>query len=87
VTSEGGPDFVPVPERIPVFGNDGTPWAEQPMPFQAFFAFDRVKALSSQHAEWKDKEPFASLLRGDTKGALAGGEHALVELVMATTPE
>jgi hypothetical protein len=46
------------------------------MPFQAFFAFDRVKALSSQHAEWKDKEPFASLLRGDTKGALAGGEHA-----------
>jgi phosphoserine phosphatase len=82
VTTEGGPDFVPVPERIAVFGNDGTPWAEQPMPFQAFFAFDRVKALSSQHAEWKDKEPFASLLRGDTKGALA--EHALVELVMAT---
>src|SRR5207244_11125991 len=48
------------------------------------FALDRVKALAPQHAEWKDKEPFASLLKGDMKTALAGGDHALLELVMAT---
>ncbi|MFY9941527.1 MAG: HAD family hydrolase, partial [Desulfobacterales bacterium] len=30
------------------------------------------------------KEPFASLLRGDLKGALAGGEKAILEIVMAT---
>jgi len=84
VTKEGAPDFVPVPERIAVFDNDGTLWAEQPMYFQLFFALDRVKALAPQHPEWKEKEPFASLLKGDVKAALAGGEHALAQIVMAT---
>ena len=42
VTREGSPDFVPVPERIAVFDNDGTLWAEQPMYFQGFFVIDRV---------------------------------------------
>lgn len=84
VTREGSPEFVPVAERVATFDNDGTLWAEQPMYFQAFFAFDRIKALAPQHPEWKDKEPYASVLRGDTKAALAGGEKALLELVMAT---
>jgi phosphoglycolate phosphatase-like HAD superfamily hydrolase len=84
VTKEGGPDFVPPAERIAVFDNDGTLWAEQPMYFQLFFALDRVKVLAPQHPEWKTKEPFASLLKGDVKGALAGGEPAIFQLVMAT---
>lgn len=84
VSKEGTPDFVPPAERIAVFDNDGTLWAEQPMYFQLFFAIERIKALAPQHPEWKEKEPFASLLRGDVKAALAGGEHALVQIVMAT---
>jgi hypothetical protein len=84
VTKPGSPDFVPVSERIAVFDNDGTLWAEQPMYFQFFFALDRVKALAPQHPEWKAQEPFASLLKGDVKGALAGGEKAVMEIVMAT---
>ena len=84
VTKEGSPDFVPVPERIATFDNDGTLWCEQPMPVQLYFALDRVKALAPQHPEWKTKEPFASLLKGDLKTALAGGDKALLELVMAT---
>jgi phosphoglycolate phosphatase-like HAD superfamily hydrolase len=84
VTKEGGADFVPPAERIAVFDNDGTLWAEQPMYFQFLFALDRVKALATQHSEWKDKEPFASLLKGDLKGALAGGEPAIFQIVMAT---
>jgi phosphoglycolate phosphatase-like HAD superfamily hydrolase len=84
VTKEGSSDFVPIPERIAVFDNDGTLWAEQPMYFQAFFVFDRIKALAPQHPEWKDKEPFASVLRDDMKAALAGGERVLLEMVMAT---
>ena len=83
-TAQGGPQFVPPAERIATFDNDGTLWAEQPMYFQMIFAFDRVKALAPQHPEWKDKQPFASLLKGDVNGALAGGEHAMVEIVMAT---
>ena len=84
VTKEGSPDFVPVAERIATFDNDGCLWAEQPFYFQLFFALDRIKALAPQHPEWKDKEPFASVLKGDLKSALAGGERALLEMVMAT---
>lgn len=84
VTREGEPDFVPVAERIATFDNDGTLWAEQPMYFQLFFALDRIKALAPEHPEWAEQEPFASLLKGDVKAALAGGEHALAQIVMAT---
>jgi phosphoserine phosphatase len=84
VTKEGSPGFVPPAERVAVFDNDGTLWCEQPVPVQLSFVLDRVKALAPQHPEWKAQEPFASLLKGDAKTALAGGDRALVELVMAT---
>jgi hypothetical protein len=84
ITKEGSPDFVPVPERIATFDNDGTLWCEQPLPVQLYFALDRVKALAPQHPEWKTKEPFASLLKGDLNTALAGGDRAILELFMAT---
>ena len=84
VTKEGSPDFVPPNERIATFDNDGTLWAEQPLYFQFLFAIDRVKVLAPQRPEWKEKEPFASLLKGDIKGALAGGKKALLEIVTVT---
>ena len=85
VTTPGSPDFVPVPERIAVYDNDGTLWSEQPVPVQFYFVADRVKALAPQHPEWKTKEPFASLLKGDVKRALeTSGDHGLMELFMAT---
>jgi phosphoglycolate phosphatase-like HAD superfamily hydrolase len=84
VTKQGTPDFVPPEERIATFDNDGTLWCEQPMYFQLLFALDRVKALAPQHPEWKTKEPFASLLKGDVKAALAGGERAMLEIIVAT---
>ena len=83
-TTAGSAEFVPVSERIAVFDNDGTLWCEQPLPVQLYYVLDRVRALAPQHPEWNDKEPFASLLQGDLKAALAGGERALLELVMAT---
>jgi len=84
VTKEGSPDFVPMPERIATFDNDGTLWAEQPMYFQGLFAFDRVKALAPEHPEWKEKEPFASILKGDMKAVAAAGEKGLAAVVAAT---
>ena len=84
VTKPGSPDFVPVPERIATFDNDGTLWCEQPLPVQLYFALDRVKALAPQHPEWIAREPFASLLKADYQKAMAGGDHALLEIVMAT---
>ena len=84
VTKEGSSDFVPPNERIATFDNDGTLWCEQPIYFQVMFALERVKVLAPQHPEWKTKEPFASLLKGDVKGALAGGEKAIVEIIAVT---
>ena len=84
VTKEGAPTFVPPPERIAVFDNDGTLWSEQPIYFQIAFALDRVKAVAPQHPEWKDKEPFKSLLAGDVKGALGQGEKGILEILTAT---
>lgn len=83
-TKEGSQDFVPVPERIAVFDNDGTLWAEQPIYVQIMFVIDHVKALAPQHPEWKTKEPFASLLKGDMKGVTAAGEAGAMEMLAAT---
>lgn len=84
VVEQGSPKFVPPAERIAVFDNDGTLWSEQPMYFQLFFAIERVKELAPQHPEWQEKEPFASLLKGNVKAALAGGERAILEIIMAS---
>jgi haloacid dehalogenase-like hydrolase len=84
VTQQGGPDFLPVPQRIATFDNDGTLWVEQPMYTQLTFALDRVKALASQHPEWKETQPFKAALEGDMKTLAASGEQGMAELVMAT---
>jgi hypothetical protein len=84
VTKEGSADFVPAPERIAVFDNDGTLWVEQPMYTQLAFALDRVKAEADAHPEWKDTQPFKAVLEGDMKTLLESGEKGLLELIMAT---
>jgi hypothetical protein len=77
VTKQGSPDLVPEAERIATFDNDGTLWAEQPMHSQLLFALYRVKVLAPQRPEWATEEPFASPLKGDVRGALAGAEPAM----------
>jgi hypothetical protein len=83
-TTQGGPDFVPVEQRIATFDNDGTLWVEQPMYVQLAFVLDRVRALAPLHPEWKDKQPFKAVLDGDMKAVAASGERGLVELVAVT---
>jgi phosphoglycolate phosphatase-like HAD superfamily hydrolase len=83
-TDKASPKFVPPAERIATFDNDGTLWVEQPLYVQLLFALDRIKTLAPQHPEWKTKEPFASLLKGDVNKALAGGDKAIAEIVMVT---
>jgi hypothetical protein len=84
VTKPGSPAYVAPAERIAVFDNDGTLWSELPMYVQLAFVLDRVKALASQHPEWKEKQPFKAALAGDMKALAESGEHGLLELVMAT---
>jgi phosphoserine phosphatase len=91
VTQEGSPDFVPAPERVATFDNDGTLWVEHPIYVQFAFALDRVKALAPQHPEWQDKQPFKAVLSGDMEAVAASGEHGAAEIVAVThagmTPE
>ena len=84
VTTVGGPDFVPVVDRIAVFDNDGTLWTESPVPVQLAFLLDRVHALASQHPEWQSQQPFKAVLENDLKAVAAAGMAGLEELGMAT---
>jgi hypothetical protein len=77
----GSTQFVPPPERIAVFDNDGTLWSEQPVYFQLAFALDRIKELAPTHPEWKTEQPFKAVLENDHKALLAGGEHSLLKLL------
>jgi phosphoglycolate phosphatase-like HAD superfamily hydrolase len=84
VTTQGGADFVPPAERIATFDNDGTLWCEQPVYFQVAFAFDRLKALSAQHPELKETQPFKAVLDGDHAALAAAGEKGLLEIIEVT---
>jgi phosphoglycolate phosphatase-like HAD superfamily hydrolase len=84
VTTVGGSDFVPVPERIATFDNDGTLWTEQPNYFQIIFAMDRVRAMATQHPEWRTVEPFRSVLADDQAALAAMGEKGVLEIIAAT---
>ena len=84
VTRRDGPEFVPPADRIAVFDNDGTLWAEQPIYVQLVFALDRVKTLAPAHPDWKDRQPFKAVLEGDTKALAEGGEKGLMEIMAVT---
>ena len=70
VTKEESPDFVPPNERIATFDNDGTLWVEQPIYTQITFAVDEVAATAPQHPEWREKEPFKTILAHDRAALL-----------------
>lgn len=75
-------DFIPVADRIACFDNDGTLWTEAPLPFQLYFMIDRIKAMEPQHPEWKEQQPYKGILEGDLKSALAGGNKALLDMMI-----
>jgi phosphoserine phosphatase len=84
VTTAGHPDFVPVQDRIAVFDNDGTLWAEHPLPVQAGFVVDRIRALAPQNPGWHHEQPFKAVLEGDLAAIQGMGMDGLAKLVMET---
>ena len=81
VTRDGSAAFVPPDERIAVFDNDGTLWAEQPLYFQFVFMLEQVKAAAPQHPEWRDNPVFQAIASGDLAKALAD-QKAFLQLLM-----
>lgn len=84
VSNTASEKYVPIPDRIAVFDNDGNLWSEKPYYFQLFFAMEQVKLLAPEHPEWKTTQPFKSLLENDLEKFLSYGEHGILEVVMAT---
>ena len=80
-TDKSSPKYVEPSDRIATFDQDGTLWVEHPLYTQAMFALDRVHALSAQHPEWKNKEPFKAVLANDQEAiakfaeSRLGGDH------------
>jgi hypothetical protein len=83
-TQEGNADFIPVADRIACFDNDGTLWSEQPMYFQFFFAMDRIRKLAPEHPEWKETQPFKSVLENDMEIVMSSGVNGLITLTLAS---
>jgi hypothetical protein len=84
VTREGSPDFIPVPERIAVFDNDGTLWPENPIPFQAAFVLDTLKTLVQQKPELRDNPDVKAALTGDLRTLVADHYRGLFTLIALT---
>ena len=84
VTDESNPDYRPADDRVAVFDNDGTLWAERPFYFQLAYALDRVRAMATEHPEWRNQDALRAVMEGD-QAAMAGfGLPQLMEIVAAT---
>jgi len=77
-----GEGFIPGPDRIAVFDNDGTLWAENPLYFQFYFAMDRIREMAPEHPEWNDMQPFRAVIEGDNETLMSLGNEALTKMVV-----
>ena len=84
VTNPDGDRFVPEAERIAVFDNDGTLWAEQPVYFQLMYAIDVVAERASADASFASSGALRAAAAGDLAGVMAHGEAGLIEVVNAS---
>jgi phosphoglycolate phosphatase-like HAD superfamily hydrolase len=70
-TDEASDDFVPTPDRIATFDQDGTLWVEQPLYTQSVFALDRIRTLAPDHPDWETTQPFSAVLSGNEQAIAA----------------
>lgn len=83
VTAQGGADFVPPPERIAVFDNDGTLWCEQPVQVQVAFAQARLQQLAEADPTLKDRQPYKAFLDHDLAEIKSLGKQGIFEVAFA----
>lgn len=80
VSTEGHPDFVPVPARVAVFDNDGTLWCEQPLQVQFFFGHHRLEKLAEEDPSLRERQPYKAFLERDEKAIRELGKQGLFEV-------
>src|SRR5271155_5050085 len=80
-TEKSSSKYVETKDRIATFDQDGTLWTEHPLYGQAMFALDRLAKMAPQHPDWKETEPFKSVLSGDRDAMSTFREKDWVEIV------
>jgi len=83
-TEKSSSKYVEPKDRIATFDQDGTLWTEHPLYGQAMFALDRLGKLAATHPEWKETDPFKSVLTGDREAMSKFSEKDWMEIVAVT---
>lgn len=81
VTDSTKATYVKPEDRIVCFDNDGTLWAEQPLPSQVLFVFDKVKELSQTNTKYKTESPYKEVVENDIPGLLKADKHKLIKMI------
>ena len=84
VTDKASPKFALPRDRVAVFDEDGTTWVEHPLYTELVFSLDRVVEMAPQHPQWKDVEPFKSVLAGDKAAMAKFAMEDYTKLIAAT---
>ena len=85
-TTQGSPQFVPPPERIATFDQDGTLWVEHPMYSQVMYVLERVPAVVKAKPELANVEPFQTVrtCTGNREAMAKLSEGDLIKILAAT---
>jgi phosphoglycolate phosphatase-like HAD superfamily hydrolase len=83
-TDPSSPTFVPPPERIATFDQDGTLWVSHPMYTQLVFCLDRVPAVVKAKPELANVEPFKTFLTGNRDAIANLSQQDLQKIAAAT---
>jgi phosphoserine phosphatase len=83
-TDKSSPKYVEPADRIATFDQDGTLWTEHPLYGQAMFALARLSEMAPNHPEWKQKEPFKSVLARDNEAMSKFTETDWMQIVAVT---
>ncbi len=83
-TDQASPKFVPLPQRIATFDQDGTLWVEKPMYSQVLYCLDRVPAVVKAKPELAAVEPFKTVLSGDREAIARLSTEDLEKILAAT---
>jgi phosphoglycolate phosphatase-like HAD superfamily hydrolase len=60
-----GADAIPIAERVAVFDNDGTLWAEKPMPVELHYVVEKWAAAARAEPALAEQQPYTSASTGD----------------------
>lgn len=84
VTDPSSADYVIPSDRIAVFDNDGTLWAEKPVYFQLIFAVDQVAKMAEADPSILTSDALTAAAAGDFEALMSTGKDGLIEVLKVT---